>query len=204
MAFTVQTRTIKQNNTSVLVQVYMDNGTGSPATGLTVSTNSVTLYYKRDTANASANVALTDSATLGTWTSGGFKEVDSTHMPGVYEIGLPNAALASGANKVFITIRSTISATANGIIDVTLGSWDFNETGVLAAAVLSQTLGSEAYAAVNTVPTLAQMLFMLWSQGAQFSITGTTITAYKLDGSTPSMTFTLNSSSTPTSTTRAT
>ena len=66
------------------------------------------------------------------------------------------------------------------------------------AQVLTTTL-TESYAADGVVPTLAQLLFMLWSALAQFSISGTTITSQKLDGTTAAMTFTLNDGTNPTS-----
>lgn len=38
---------------------------------------------------------------------GGFKEVDSTNMPGLYRFDLPDAAIATGADWVVITIQVT-------------------------------------------------------------------------------------------------
>lgn len=72
-----------------------------------------------------------------------------------------------------------------------------------ATAVLTTQM-TEAYASDGTAPTLAQMQFMLWSLIAERSISSVTMTCKKLDGSTTSMTFTLNDATTPTSITRAT
>lgn len=63
---------------------------------------------------------------------------------------------------------------------------------------------TEAYAADGAAATPAQLLYMLWAGVNEFSITGTTITAKKLDGSTTAMTWTLDDASSPTSRTRAT
>lgn len=63
---------------------------------------------------------------------------------------------------------------------------------------------TEGYASDGSTFTLEQALYMLWSALTEFSISGTTITAKKLDGSTTSFTFTLDSSTSPTSRTRAT
>jgi len=63
---------------------------------------------------------------------------------------------------------------------------------------------AEDYAADGASATPAQLLYMLWSMLSEFAIAGTTITCKKLDGTTTSMTFTLNSATTPTSRTRAT
>jgi len=80
-------------------------------------------------------------------------------------------------------------------------------TGVALSTAVKQSVAdtlltrqmTESYAADATAPTLAQMMFMLWSAGAEFSISGTTITAKKLDGTTTSMTFALDDSTNPTS-----
>jgi len=61
----------------------------------------------------------------------------------------------------------------------------------------------EAYANDGSAGTAAQMLYMLWAAVNEFNISGTTITAKKLDGSTTAMTWTLDSASSPTSRTRA-
>lgn len=93
--------------TSQIVNIFVqDNSvaTGAGLTGLTNSSSGLTCYYKRNTGSASVSVTLA-SATLGTFTSGGFKEVDSTNMPGVYELGIPNAALTSGADSVVVMLQ---------------------------------------------------------------------------------------------------
>lgn len=90
--------------TSQMVDVFVqDNSvtTGAGLTGLAFNTSSLTAYYHRNTANASVAITLA-TATLGTFTSGGFIVVDGTHMPGLYQLGIPNTALASGADSVVI------------------------------------------------------------------------------------------------------
>ena len=63
---------------------------------------------------------------------------------------------------------------------------------------------TESYASDGTAITAAQAMYMIWSALSEFAISGTTITAKKLDGSTSAMTFTLDSATAPTSRTRAT
>lgn len=62
---------------------------------------------------------------------------------------------------------------------------------------------TESYAADGAEATVPQLLYMLWSKLQEFSISGTTVTSKKLDGSTTAMTHTLNDASNPTSLTRA-
>jgi hypothetical protein len=61
---------------------------------------------------------------------------------------------------------------------------------------------TEAYAADGTAPTLAQCLFLIQQSLHEFSISGTARTVKKLDGSTTAAVFTLDSATSPTSTTR--
>jgi len=72
------------------------------------------------------------------------------------------------------------------------------------AAATAGYQGSETYAANNQMPTLLQLLLMIWSALSQFGVSGETITSTKLDGSTTAMTFTTNSATAPTSRVRAT
>lgn len=63
---------------------------------------------------------------------------------------------------------------------------------------------TEAYAADGAAPTVAQALMQIQQMLTEFSISSTTMTVKKLDGSTSAFTLTLNSASAPTSLTRAT
>lgn len=84
---------------------------------------------------------------------------------------------------------------------------------VVAAAVYDDTLNgaanpwttvmTESYAADGATITPSQALYQIVGMLQEKSVSGTTLTVKKLDGSTTAMTFTLNSSSTPTSITRA-
>lgn len=77
--------------------------TGADLTGVVFG--DIVAYYCIE---GSTPVAITlASATPGTWTSGGFIQRSATHMPGEYELGLPNAAIASGKSV-------TVCITANG------------------------------------------------------------------------------------------
>jgi hypothetical protein len=72
-----------------------------------------------------------------------------------------------------------------------------------ATAVLTTQM-TEGYAADGAAPTVTQALMALQQFQQEKSIASTTVTINKLDGSTPAMTFTLDSATTPTSITRAT
>ena len=93
-------RKIHQGEQSRLPRFVITNSsTGSGLTGLTYNSSGLTAYYVREGDNSTTAIALS-AGTLGTWSSGGFVEVDSVHMPGLYELGIPNAVLASGKSTV--------------------------------------------------------------------------------------------------------
>lgn len=84
--------------------------------------------------------------------------------------------------------------------------WDslFGSDKLQVDVVEGSTALTEAYASDGAAATMTQLLYQIWSLLAEKAISGTTVTAKKLDGSTTSMTFTLNDSTNPTSITRAT
>ena len=65
------------------------------------------------------------------------------------------------------------------------------------------TAQTESYASDGAAATPAQLLYMIYCAVSEFSISSTTITGKKLDGSTTAMTWTIDSASEPTSRTRA-
>lgn len=89
------------------------DGTGK--TGLVYNTAGLTCYYKRSSATGSTQVSIANISTLGTYISGGFKEVDATNMDGEYEFHPPDAAFASGAQYVTFHFRG-----ASGMVPTTI------------------------------------------------------------------------------------
>jgi len=76
------------------------------------------------------------------------------------------------------------------------------KTDVSTAVLTTQMI--ESYAADGVAPTLAQAAFLTMQSVGEVSVSGTTLTVKKLDGSTTAATYTLDSSTAPTSRTRAT
>jgi hypothetical protein len=62
---------------------------------------------------------------------------------------------------------------------------------------------TESYSVDGSPMTLAQALHQMWARIANSTRVGTTLTAYRLDGTTPAMTHTLDDGTAPTSITRA-
>ena len=74
------------------------------ATGIAYNTTGLAAHYTRDNSSP-VSITLASQTATGAWTSGGFSEVSSTNAPGLYRLDVPNAALASGSNKVIISVR---------------------------------------------------------------------------------------------------
>lgn len=108
-------------------------------------------------------------------------------------------------DAILVDTGTTLPATLSTIDTVV----DSNATALAALNDISvadvlTTQMTESYAADGTAPTIAQALCFLISATTEFAISGTTITAKKLDGSTTAATFTIDDDTTPTSRTRAT
>ena len=116
------TITIAPGSTSQSIELYLG------ATGLTASTSGLSAYYNR---TRTAAVQITPlvarsidqgaPASAGVWISGGFAEVDSVNMPGVYRLDIPNAALEAGADDVTIVVRGA-SGTNGAVMTIKLSS----------------------------------------------------------------------------------
>lgn len=99
-------RKIQAGTTSLRLRIFVQNSSstvGAGLTGLAWNTAGLTWYYIRDADSADVQVTLATAA-LGTWTSGGLIVVDGTNMPGVYEIGVPNAAI-TGSDCVHMMLQ---------------------------------------------------------------------------------------------------
>lgn len=144
--------------TSKTIKVFIqDNSvtTGAGLTGLVFNTASLTAYYTREGTNGTTVITLV-TATQGTWTSSGFIVVDATNMPGLYEIGVPNAAIAAGAKSVVIYLKGATNM-APVVVEIELTVVDNQSTGyglVNASANAVQLAGQTITAAAGvTFPT---------------------------------------------------
>ena len=117
--------TIPPGSTSQSIELYLG------ATGLVFNSAGLAAYYVR---NQSAPVAITlvTQTPTGTWTSGGFAEISSSLVPGVYRLDVPDAAFAAGASDVTIVVRGA-SGTNGAVLTVTLSSGGLTEAQTAAA-----------------------------------------------------------------------
>jgi hypothetical protein len=125
--------------TSQILEVFIQDSestTGAGKTGLAHDSASLTAYYHRNTAAAAVQISLVDM-TVGTFTSSGFKEVDSVNLPGFYQLCVPNAAYASGADSFSVMLKGA-SGMAPLPLEVQLGI-DANVVTWLGVAPLALT-----------------------------------------------------------------
>jgi len=99
--------TIAPGSTSQSIELYLG------VTGLTFATSGLAAYYVRNQAAPVAITLVTQTAT-GAWSSGGFAEISSSLVPGVYRLDVPDAAFAAGASDVTIVVRG--AAGTNGAV----------------------------------------------------------------------------------------
>lgn len=117
------------------------------------------------------------------------------------DIGVAGAGLTN-INLPDQTMNITGDITGN--LSGSVGSLTTNndKTGYRLDATGSAAL-TEGYAADGATATVPQLLYMILALLSEFSVSGTTVTAKKLDGSTTAGTFTLSDGTNPTSITRA-
>lgn len=130
---------IKKALTSQTVRLSVQNSastTGGMLTGLVFNTAGLVCKYARSDQTTVTTVSLV-TKTLGTWVSGGFKELDPTNMPGVYELDLPNAAFTSGT-----TVHVALFGAANMVpvyMEIELVAVDNQDAQRFGLAVLPAT-----------------------------------------------------------------
>lgn len=143
----------KAGATSEIWQVFIADSsstTGAGLTGLLFNSGSLTAYYHRDTDTTATAMTLVDM-TVGTFTSLGFKEVNATNLPGVYQFCPPNAAIAAGAKSCIFMLNGAANM-APLPIEVDL----FSQVDVVSIAGTAQTakdLGAINVTGLNTLIT---------------------------------------------------
>ena len=193
------------SNSTQLAAIVEDTGTTLPSTLAVIAG-----YLDTEVAAILVDTGTTIPALIAT------AQADLDIITGADGVNLLSATQAS-IDAIEVDTGTTLDTKINTIdtnVDSILVDTDTTIPGLIAAlndptaaaiatAVLTTQM-TESYAADGTAPTLAQSMFMIWAGLSEFAISGTTITAKKLDGSTTAMTFTLDDASDPTSRTRAT
>lgn len=94
-----------KGDTSQFVPLQCNDSAGDGVTGMTNATSNLKAFYYRQNGTGETEITMVAAGTLGTWASGTLQQVDATNMPGLYVLGVPDAALASGADWVVIGLQ---------------------------------------------------------------------------------------------------
>jgi hypothetical protein len=132
-------------NTTVALR---DSTTGQLKNGIVFG--GVTAKYQRDGVATATTITMV-AGTLGTYTSGGFIE---TQIAGNYQLGIPAAAIASGAEGVNITVSAT--GCIDRVIRIVLIGADLRNATSLGLADLDAAIssrGTSTYAGADTAGT---------------------------------------------------
>jgi hypothetical protein len=156
--------TIAPASTSQSIELYLG------ATGLLFNTSGLAAYYVRNREAPTPITLVTQTAT-GAWSSGGFAEISSSLVPGVYRLDVPNAAFSAGASDVTIVVRGA-SGTNGAVLTVTLSS------GGLTAA---QTAAAVLDAVGSSYVTAGSIGYSIQNSNVA-SISGSTAAADELEG----------------------
>ena len=116
------------------------------------------------------------------------------------------AKLVSGSATAdwddFVNTTDALQPIRDKLTDIETDTAEIGAAGAGLTAILTTQM-TESYAADGTAPTLAQAIFLIQQSIGDFSISGTTITVKKIDGSTTAAQYTLDSATLPTSRTRS-
>ena len=169
--------TIAPGSTSQSIELYLG------VTGLTASTSGLSARYNR-TRTASVSIPLVartidEGSGTGVWISGGFAEVDSTNMPGVYRLDIPNEALQAGADDVTVVVRGA-SGTNGAVMTIKLSSG-----GLTAAQTADAILNRKLDSTGDGTDTLNERTVRsaLRAMRNKVSVGSGTMTVYKEDDS---------------------
>ena len=139
---------IKQGVTSKLVRMFVLDSTatdGSGKTGIAHDASGLIAYYFPEGDSSPTPITLA-SGTVGTWSSGGFKEVSASYMPGVYELGLPDLAVDATSEGSVLVMLSGATGMAPVLMELQLVAIDESNATSLGLTNLAT--------AVSTPPTV--------------------------------------------------
>lgn len=165
--------------TSQSVNIFIQNSgstVGAGLTGLVFNTSGLLAYYTfTGTNTTSVAITLATLAAVTTaYSSGGFKEIDATNMPGLYRLDLPNTALATSKGRVVTVMLTGAASMAPVVLEIELTAVDNQSTAfglsiakttnitgfndIAATAVVSSGAITTSGGAVSTVTTVTNQL----------------------------------------------
>jgi hypothetical protein len=163
----------KRGSTSVMVRVYIPgslSNTGAGCTGLTSASANLAIAFSREKQEGFTQISganIVTIAHIGTWVDPGtgklgFKAVDATNFPGLYEIHFPNdaAAFAVGngtdQNVIINILELTTSLLGIGpnAVLIPLVPWDYQDGASMGLTNLDAAVSTRAPEALGNVAAI--------------------------------------------------
>lgn len=183
---------VKTGSTNVSILVFIQDSSstvGAGLTGLAYDTSNLVCYYAKGANTAPVQVTLATQTSTGAHADGGFVEKDSTNMPGVYRLDLPDACFTGSHNTCIVMLKGAANM-APVALEIQNTSFSPATAGVdMADALLDRNMSSGTDSGSTTVRTPRQALRFLRNKWA---VATGTLTVYKEDDSTSSWTSTLS------------
>jgi len=97
-----------KGSTDVTIDVWIadsSSSVGAGLTGLAYDSASLVCYYRRGATGSATPLSLATQTVDGAHSDGGFVEISSANMPGMYRLDLEDAICASGVDEVSIELK---------------------------------------------------------------------------------------------------
>ena len=157
-----QTEFILKGSTNVTVDVMLqqdNSGTnpGDPLTGLVFNSSGLVCYYREGATGTVTQLTLATQTVGGAHSDGGFVELSSSNMPGMYRLDLSDT-IVSGANDKATVVISGFADLAPHYINLVLTDFDLQTAtqdvnvasidadAITAASIAANAIGSSELA----------------------------------------------------------
>ena len=150
---------IKEGTTSKILRIFIQDATATDGSGKT-GVSSATCYWIAEGDSSPTQLTISVSGTVGTYLSGGLKEVDATNMPGVYELGIPDACLDNTSDgSVLIMLKGTDLVPV--LIEIELDKIDYRSDSYAkleasAGTIVNSTATSGSHSTTTMITNLTE------------------------------------------------
>lgn len=147
---------LRAATSKTIMMMVLDSSTGLPKTGLAFGDVATAAYVRNREAAVTFSAVTLASPSAG-YSSGGFVEIDSTNMPGLYRLDIPDAAIAGTPDQTVIFLTFT---PAN--VDAQPVSIDMNAQDFFNQALSVDTIAELAQAAPAVTPTIKTAIMLVY------------------------------------------
>lgn len=101
-------RIIRKGSTDVTIDIFIPDSsstTGAGLTGLLYNSSGLVCYYRRGATGSATALTLATQTVGGAHSDGGFVEISSANMPGMYRLDLSDAIPATGVGVVTMMLK---------------------------------------------------------------------------------------------------